>query len=185
MKKITTILVIVLMAFALTGCGKKAYIRELEKKVKDREEKIEEYENKIAEMDAEKMELLAERDYLQIELDESNSTVTRLREELSAKDEAPKETVSTVPATYVIDNSFSSFYVGTVFYPDPDGKLYHSEVQWYSNPLCIQGSEVKTDVVIVSPVIRSDTYNNGFKFYTCMSSNGLVYTSKKPSLSYK
>lgn len=185
MKKITTILVMVLMAFALTGCGNNAYIRELKSTIKDNKKEIADFEGKLEDMKAEKMELLAERDSLQNNLNDANSAVKKLKEELSAKDASPKETVSTTPATYVIDNSFSSFYVGTVFYPDPDGRLYHSDVQWYSNPLCIQGTEVKTDVVIISPVIRNDTYNNGFKFYTCMSTNGLVYASKAPSLAYK
>lgn len=186
MKKITTILVTVLMALALTGCGNKGYIRELEKKVKDKDEKITELEQQISSMNSEKMELLAERDYFQVKLDESNSTVEELREELSHKDSSPKETTTiTTPATYVIDNNYSSFYVGTVFYPDANGKQYHSDVQWYSNPLCIQGTEIKSDVVIISPVVRKDNYNNGFTFYTCMSTSGLVYASTSPSLAYK
>lgn len=191
MKKITTILVMVLMALALTGCGNKGYIRDLEKKVKDREEKIAELEQQMADLDKEKIAALSERDYYKIEfdkskteLDKSNSTIEKLEAELSGKDESNEE-VSYTPATYVIDNSFSSFYVGTVFYPDPDGRLYHSDVKWYSNPLCIQGTEVKTDVVIISPVTKNDTYNNGFKFYTCMSTNGLVYASKDPCITYK
>ncbi len=189
MKKITTILVMVLMAFALTGCGNNAYIRDLKSTINEMEKEIAELEQQIADIDAEKMELLAERDSLKNKLKESNSTIEILEEKLSAKDNTSKETPTPspviVPATYVIDNSFSSFYVGTVFYPDPDGRLYHSDVQWYSNPLCIQGTEVKMDVVIISPVTRNDTYNNGFKFYTCMSTNGLVYASKDPSLAYK
>lgn len=60
-----------------------------------------------------------------------------------------------------------------------DGNTYTANVTWYSDPNC---TKTISDVTITSPIVSTDKLSNNYTVYTCMSSNGLVYSSKYPYL---
>lgn len=61
-----------------------------------------------------------------------------------------------------------------------DGNTYTSNVTWYSDPNCTKS--IGNTITIISCVISEDRLSNSYTVYTCMSSEGLVYSSEYPYL---
>lgn len=204
MKKLTTILLLTLMALCFTGCGDTYEIRTLRQKVVDGNQKIENLENEISELNAQVTKLMDERDSIEIDLQraeeklanyENNTSSAKdtvsslraenenLRAELSKKEAAIAATKQTpAPIILNVDSTQAANYVALTFYPDPDGKRFSAKNKWYSSPLCSDTDEIKGNVVMISDVVKTEKLNNGFKFYSCMSTNGLVFAREKPYL---
>lgn len=62
-----------------------------------------------------------------------------------------------------------------------DGFTYTANVKWYCDPNCTKSAG--DSITISSPVVSQDKLSNGYTVYTCMSTNGLVYSSQYPYLS--
>lgn len=76
--------------------------------------------------------------------------------------------------------SNSSSYISIKFWSD--GNLYVSEkTVWYSDQNC-RNKLSNESVIIASPIIDKTQLENGYIVYTCLSTNGLVYSSYNPRL---
>lgn len=81
-------------------------------------------------------------------------------------------------STHVQSNSSS--YISIKFWSD--GNLYVSEkTVWYSDQNC-RNELSNENVIIVSPIIDKTELKNGYLVYTCLSTDGLVYSAYNPRL---
>lgn len=182
MKKIATLLLILVTAISISGCCEKDTIKKLRESLALEQE--ESYTNlKQANDYASKVIALQDEVYsLNSQLSEKDSTIDNLNEQLSARTASSQtqETQETKNTTnYVVDYSVNDSYLAMKFWQD--GNNYtSSSTTWHSDYNC--SNKISTPVVIVSPVVDQCTLENGYKVYACMSSNGLVYTSYYPYL---
>lgn len=236
MKKMATLLLLVLLTLALTGCGKQKNVNDPDRLLMqiDREmERADEYKADVDNLKEENAELLATIDSLtadnnnlkqkidantaksnsssstdqqtinnltkqvedlkkQLE-DAYNSTSSNSYPELQNKInvltldlENYKKLVDTLNqqlADQIASNSQSSStatssYLAIKFWSD--GNTYTANVKWYSDPNCTKSAG--SNITIASPVVSQDKLSNGYTVYTCMSTNGLVYSSQYPYL---
>lgn len=72
----------------------------------------------------------------------------------------------------------TSSYLTVKFWSD--GNTYTSNVKWYCDPNCTKSAG--DNITIISPIVSQDKLSNDYTVYTCMSTGGLVYSSKYPYL---
>lgn len=170
MKKFTTLLLLTLASICLFGCGE-------EERTINRLSRSLEIANESSE------HFMAEVETLTAENDELRYTIDQLKAELAkqgaAIDEAESKDTQTT-TTYVVDSDDSDNYLAVKFWSN--GKTYvgSSVVTWYSDYYCSQ--QITSEVIIISPTIDRLKLSNGHWVYTCMSSNGLVFSTDDPYL---
>lgn len=204
MKKMATLL-LVLLTITLTGCGSKKNVNDpdrLQKQLDREMARVDEYKADVDKLEEENAELLAEIDSLVAnnntlnqkldavtEKSESSSstdqqTITNLQKQV---DDLKKQLVDTLQkqlAEQIALNSknsstATSSYLTIKFWSD--GFTYTANVKWYCDPNCTKSAG--DNITISSPVVSQDKLSNGYTVYTCMSTNGLVYSSQYPYLS--
>lgn len=206
MKKLATILLVTFMVFSLTGCGNKAMQRNYREKIAERDEIILELEAEISSIKAEREELDASNRVLKNQIancqqDASyyEETLNSLREEnQKLRDELANKTTNSTPApsqntqtvqsvvqVYPVGTDQSQFLFSLIFYPDPDGKKYEDTTPtWYSNPYCMQGTEVTQHINLISDVVLPFKLPNiNTTVYVCRTThNTFVYSTEYPYL---
>lgn len=173
MKKIATLLLLIIFSTFLFGCGKKdATINRLSKSLETVTQTSEQLLEKIEELKEENLNLMITIDELKAQLAEQDVTISETE---------AKSSQNTI--TYIVNSGSSDSYLSIKFWSD--GKTYvgSSVVTWYSDYYC--SKQITSDVIIISPVIDSLRLSNGNTIYACMSSNGLVFTPKNPYLIVK
>lgn len=179
MKKITTLLVILVTFVILTGCGKDDTIDRLSKAVEKEQERSMEYEENANNYLNKIFELEQTVDNLTIQLSEKNVIIDDLNNKINSQSSSSKPQGTSNSTNYVLDYSASNSYLAMKFWLD--GNNYSSSsTTWYSDNSC--SKQISNPVVIVSPVVDTIKLNNGYTVYACMSVNGLVYTSYYPYL---
>ena len=174
MKKITTLLLLLFTILTLSGCGNKDKIDRLVKTAERESNRAEQYKADVDILKTENLELQAEIDNLKIQLSEKDTTIKDLSEQLESNDTTTQNLVK-----YEVNYSQSSSYLAMKFWID--GSRYStSDTIWYSDCFC--SNKITNSVTIVSPIVDKSELSNGYTVYSCMSSNGLVYTSSYPYL---
>lgn len=93
-------------------------------------------------------------------------------------DNLQKQLADQIALNSQTSSTANSSYLATKFWSD--GNTYTANVKWYSDPNCTKSAG--DNITITSPVASQDKLINGYTVYTCMSTNGLVYSSQYPYL---
>lgn len=206
MKKLAAILLVTLMVSSLTGCGNKTMQKNYREKIAERDMTIQELEDEINSLKAEREELDASNRVLENQIinyqqdamyyEETLNSLReenqKLRDELADKTAesiptpAPKtEIVQSVVQVYPVSTDQTQFLFSLIFYPDPDGKKYEDTTpNWYSNPYCMQGTEVTQHINLISDVVLPFKLPNiNTTVYACRTTqNTFVYSTEYPYL---
>lgn len=175
MKKITALLLLTLIATFIFGCGKdNDTIDRLEKCIDRTLKRCDEYEEQVAELKTKNYELMATIDALNAQISKQESDNAQ-----SSTSSNSAETSNTNTINYIVDYSQSNSYLAVKFWIDGK-KYFDSNTTWYSDYHC--STKVTNTVTIISPIIDKLEISNGYTVYSCMSSNGLVYSSSRPFL---
>lgn len=106
---------------------------------------------------------------LTLDLQNYKQLVDTLQEQLAEQIALNNKSSSTAGSSYLAIKFWS------------DGFTYTANVKWYCDPNCTKSAG--DNITITSPVVSQDKLSNGYTVYTCMSTNGLVYSSQYPYLS--
>lgn len=193
MKKIATILLLVVMVYCLTGCQSKAEAQRHKNELNEKQVEInnlkqekKELEDEIASLTLEKNNLKVKLDNANIELDNADVSSSDDIEALKAENEKLKKQVSSASKQTIICNiapDASSYFVAFAF--PSDGKIYKAsdDTVWYSNPYCSPQDKVLSKTTLISKKHYTLELDNTFKPYAFLNSNGVVvYTPKLPTL---
>ena len=173
MKRLTTLLFVIILSTCLFGCSKKdATINRLSKSLETVTQSSEHHLEEIEELKAENIELMITIDELKAQLVEQGVTIS--------KNESKESQNNT---TYVVGSASSDSYLAIKFWSDGNNYVGSSTVTWYSDYYC--SKPISSDVIIISPIIDRLKLSNGTTVYVCMSYNGLIFTSKDPYLIVK
>lgn len=174
MKKLTTLLFLIITFTCLLGCGndKDAAINRLSKSLETATKTTEYYLQEIDELKTENYELLVTIDGLKSKIANQKSTISEFESKNSQSN-----------ITYVVNTGSSDSYLAMKFWSDGNNYVGSSTVTWYSDYYC--SKPITSNVTIISPTIDRLTLSNGHLIYICMSSNGLVFSSENPYLIVK
>lgn len=114
-------------------------------------------------------ELQNQINVLTMDLQNYKQSVDTLQKQLAEQIDLNRKNSSTATSSYLTIKFWS------------DGFTYTANVKWYCDPNCTKSAG--DNITISSPVVSQDKLSNGYTVYTCMSTNGLVYSSQYPYLS--
>lgn len=125
---------------------------------------------------------LQHMEQLQEEVDTLNAEETEEENALQDEIASLKEQIAELEAEKAAAESGNTTeYLQKKFYSD--GKLYHVESEdWVFYSDISLETEMGNDVIIVSPVKSQDWLKNGVQVYTCLSTEGFVYSTEQPNL---
>ena len=160
--KVILIIVVILIGASVAGTiGLAAGIFLTRESVRDELQHMEQLQEEVDTLNAEETE---EENALQDE-------IASLKEQI-AELEAEKAAAESGNTTEYLQKKFYS-----------DGKLYHVESEdWVFYSDISLETELGNDVIIVSPVKSQDWLKNGVQVYTCLSTEGFVYSTEQPNL---
>lgn len=206
MKKITTILLLTIIFCCLTGCGDEHRLRV---DLNTKKEQLDSAREDISFLNSKISELEVENTSLSAKLNDANSKIATLEEQLSSKkndtddlyslraenqrlqDELTKTQIQLASVSQnvqqpivvsPITSTQAGRYVSLKFWVD--GNTYYSDTEWYSDALCLPENLITGNVTIISPTIDDEfKLINGYECYVCFSStNGLVFAKERPYL---
>lgn len=141
-------------------------INNLTKQVEDLKKQLEDAYNNTS--SSSYPELQNRINVLTLDLENHKKLVDTLNQQLADQIASNSQSSSTATSSYLAIKFWS------------DGNTYTANVKWYSDPNCIKSAG--SNITITSPVVSQDKLSNGYTVYTCMSTNGLVYSSQYPYL---